>query len=106
MSLNSLLKKIMGKPASKDVAKNRLKFALLTDKLDVKKETLKDLQKDLIEIISRYFEIDKDSISIDIQRSEECSALVFSSPIISANHNRGVPAAKIMSAHKSPANSV
>jgi len=93
MSLNSLFKKIMGKPASKDVAKQRLKFALLTDKLDVKKEMLKDLQKDLIEVISRYFEIDKESITIDIQRSEECSALVFNSPIISATHKRGVPAA-------------
>jgi cell division topological specificity factor len=93
MSLNSLFKKLMGKPASKDVAKKRLKFALLTDKLDVKKETLKDLQKDLIEVISRYFEIDKESITIDIQRSEECSALVFNSPIISASHKRGAPAA-------------
>lgn len=94
MSFNSLLNKIMRKPSSKDVAKQRLKFALLTDKLDVKKETLKELQKDLIEIISKYFEIDKNSISIDIQRSDECSALVFSSPIISANQNRGgVPAA-------------
>jgi cell division topological specificity factor len=89
MNFNSLFKKLIGKPASKDVAKQRLKFALLTDKLDVKKEMLKDLQKDLIEVISRYFEIDKESITIDIQRSEECSALVFNSPIISASHQRG-----------------
>ena len=89
MNFNSLLKKLMNKPASKDVAKQRLKFALLTDKLDIKKEILKDLQKDLIEVISRYFEIDKESITLDIQRSEECSALVFNSPIISAGHKRG-----------------
>ena len=93
MKFNTLLKKLMNKGESKDIAKKRLKFALLTDKLEIKTDTLGNLQKDLVEVISRYFEIDKESIKIDIQRSEESSALIFNTPIISAHTGRGMPAA-------------
>lgn len=89
MSFNEMWKKLFAsKPASKDVAVKRIQFALLTDRLDIKQETLKDLQQDLIEVISNYFEIDKKSITIDIKRSDECSSLVFNSPIIRARHQR------------------
>jgi cell division topological specificity factor len=85
MKLNMLLKKLFNKTVnSKDVAKKRLKFALIYDKLEIRDDLLGDLQKDLIEVISRYFEIDKKSIVLDIQRSDECSALVFNTPILSA----------------------
>jgi cell division topological specificity factor len=85
MKLNMLLKKLFNKTdKSKDVAKKRLKFALIYDKLEIRDDLLGDLQKDLIEVISRYFEIDKKSIVLDIQRSDECSALVFNTPILSA----------------------
>ncbi len=94
MKFNTLLKKLMNKgDDSKDIAKRRLKFALLTDKLDIKTDTLGNLQKDLVEVISRYFEIDQESINIDIQRSEESSALIFNTPIIAAHRHRGIPAA-------------
>lgn len=93
MKFNTLLKKLMNKGDSKNIAKKRLKFALLTDKLEIKTDTLGNLQKDLVEVISRYFEIDKESIKIDIQRSEESSALIFNTPIIAAHRQRGLPAA-------------
>ncbi len=93
MNFNTLLKKLMNKGNSKDIAKKRLKFALLTDKLEIKTDTLGNLQRDLVEVISRYFEIDTESIKIDIQRSEESSALIFNTPILSAHRQRGIPAA-------------
>jgi len=93
MKFNMLLKKLMNKGDSKDIAKKRLKFALLTDKLEIRTDTMGNLQKDLVEVISRYFEIDKESIKIDIQRSEESSALIFNTPIIAAHRQRGIPAA-------------
>ena len=93
MNFNTLLKKLMNKGNSKDIAKKRLKFALLTDKLEIKTDTLGNLQKDLVEVISRYFEIDTESINIDIQRSDESSALIFNTPIIAAHRQRGLPAA-------------
>jgi len=93
MKFNTLLKKLMNKGDSKNIAKKRLKFALLTDKLEIRTDTMRNLQKDLVEVISRYFEIDKESIKIDIQRSEESSALIFNTPIIAAHRQREHPAA-------------
>lgn len=94
MKFNTLLKKLMNKgDDSKNIAKQRLKFALLTDKLEIKTETLGDLQRDLVKVISKYFEIDKESIQIDIKRSEESSALIFNTPIIGTPRKREIPAA-------------
>ena len=93
MKFNELLKKLINKTDSRDIAKKRLKFALLTDKLEVKTDTLGNLQQDLVEVISRYFVIETESIKIDIQRSEQSSALVFNTPILSATNQHRLPTA-------------
>lgn len=89
MSLHALIKKLLNRPGnSSSVAKKRLQFALVYDKLEVKDDMLEDLQKDLVEVITRYFEIDRESLSLDIQRSEGTSALILNTPILSAKHQR------------------
>ncbi len=90
MMFNTLLKKLLnrGESESKDVAKKRLKFALVYDKLEVKDDMLEDLQKDLVEVISRYFEIDREQLSLDIERAEGSSALILNTPILSARHQK------------------
>lgn len=83
---NDLLRKFFGKSSddSKNVAKKRLQFALIYDKLEVSDDLLKQLHRDMVEVISRYFEIDQDGFSLDIRRSDELSALVVNTPILSA----------------------
>ncbi|MCP4111744.1 MAG: cell division topological specificity factor MinE [Desulfobacteraceae bacterium] len=70
------------KDESRDVAKKRLKFALIYDKLEVSDDILNNLHRDIVEVISRYFEVDKESVTLDINRSG--SALVVNTPIKSA----------------------
>lgn len=92
MTFNALLKKLMNRgDESKNVAKKRLKFALVYDKLEIKEDMLEDLQRDLIEVISRYFEIDRQQMSLDIERSEESSALIMNTPILAARHKKPQP---------------
>ena len=81
---NDLLGKFFGKPGSKETAKKRLKFALVYDKLEISDDLLNDLQRDIVEVISRYFEIDTSAIRLDIKRSDDLSALVLNTPILSA----------------------
>lgn len=88
---NSFLDKLLGKHKSKDIAKKRLQFALIYDKLDVSEETLGNLQRDIIEVVSRYFIIDKDALTLDIQRDEQLSALVINTPIIKAAQKTSPP---------------
>jgi cell division topological specificity factor len=85
--LDGFLKKLLGRqPDSKDVAKKRLKFALIYDKLEVSDHILESLHRDIVEVISRYFEIDQDAFKLDIRRSDELSALVVNTPILGAKH--------------------
>lgn len=88
--LNNLIKKFLGKPKSSDVAKKRLQFALIYDQMEVSEETLKDLQRDVVAVVSRYFIIDESSIKLDIQRNKDTSALVVNTPIIKAIRLRPV----------------
>lgn len=81
--LKDWLRKFTGKGGSNEVAKKRLRFALICDKLDVSSEIMSDLQREIVEVISKYFEIDKDSVKLDIRRSDDMS-LVFKTPIRAA----------------------
>lgn len=82
--LNSLIQKFFGKSNSSDTAKKRLQFALIYDQMEVSEETLHNLQKDVVEVVSRYFVIDENSIKLDIQRNKDISTLVVNTPILRA----------------------
>ena len=82
--LNSLMNRLFNKTTSKDTAKKRLQFALVYDRLEVSDDMLKDMQKEIVAVISRYFVIDQDQLKLDIKRDNDLSALMFNTPIISA----------------------
>ncbi|MBL0731885.1 MAG: cell division topological specificity factor MinE [Desulfosarcina sp.] len=89
--LNEIIQKLFGnKKNSSATAKNRLKFALIYDKLEISDEILKNLQHDIVEVISRYFEIDKNALQLNINKSQDLSALTFNTPILSAKR-KGTP---------------
>lgn len=87
---NGLFRKFSGKNKdSKEVAKKRLKFALIYDKLEVSDDIIKNLHRDIVEVISQYFEIDQEALKLDIRRSsEDLSALVVNTPILSARRKK------------------
>ncbi len=80
--LKALLQRFSGQKVSKDSAKKRLQFSLIYDKLEVNDTTLTDLQNDIVDVISNYFEIDKDSLELKVKRDDDVSALVFNTPIL------------------------
>ncbi|MFZ5572336.1 MAG: cell division topological specificity factor MinE [Thermodesulfobacteriota bacterium] len=92
--LNGFFDRFIGKHKSKDIAKKRLQFALIYDKLDISEDILSNLQKDIIEVVSRYFIIDTKSLTLDIQREQNLSALVVNTPIIRAVRRDGKAGAK------------
>ncbi|MCP4670018.1 MAG: cell division topological specificity factor MinE [Desulfobacula sp.] len=86
--LSKLLKRFTKQKASKDAAKKRLQFSLIYDKLEVNDTTLTDLQKDIVAVISNYFEIDKHSLELKVKRDDDVSALVFNTPILHVKRTR------------------
>ena len=86
--LGGLLKRFTGQKPSKDAAKKRLQFSLIYDKLEVNDTTLTDLQKDIVNVISNYFEIDKNALELKVKRDDDISALVFNTPILQVKRKR------------------
>ena len=82
--LNGFIKKWFNKNGSRETAKKRLQFALVYDRLEVSDDILKEMQQEIVTVISRYFVIDQDQLKLDITRENDLSALIFNTPIISA----------------------
>lgn len=85
-----LFRKFLGQKSSKDTAKKRLQFSLIYDKLEVNDTILTDLQNDIVGVISKYFEIDKNSLELKVKRDDDVSALVFNTPILQVKRRRTV----------------
>ncbi|PIE61048.1 MAG: cell division topological specificity factor MinE [Desulfobacterales bacterium] len=90
--LSGLLKKFTRQKKSSDTAKKRLQFSLIYDKLEVNDTTLENLQTDIVNVISKYFEIDKDALELKVKRDDEVSALVFNTPILHVKRKKAAGA--------------
>ena len=56
---------------SKNAAKDRLKFVLIHDRAMLPSGTIEKMKDDIISVISKYVEIDENSINIQITQSDE-----------------------------------
>ena len=66
MSLLDLFKK----KGSSDVAKDRLKLLLVSDRANCSPEVMEMIKNDIIQVISKYMEIDTDALNIQITQTE------------------------------------
>jgi cell division topological specificity factor len=85
---SDLFKRFTAPKASKEAAKKRLQFSLIYDKLEVNDTTLTDLQKDIVAVISKYFEIDNQALELKLKREKDVSALVFNTPILQVKRKK------------------
>ena len=88
--LKGFFKRFSGQEASKDKAKKRLQFSLIYDKLEINDSTLTELQKDIVAVISKYFEIDTQSLELKLQQEKDVSALVFNTPVLQVKRRKAV----------------
>ena len=58
------------KRESGSVAKDRLKLLLVTDRANCSPEIMEAIQRDIIEVISKYMEIDAEGLDIQITETE------------------------------------
>ncbi len=86
MGISGVLAKFFGKDteseASKTVAKERLRLVLVHDRMDISEQTMDSLREDLIAVIGRYMEIDKDALEVSLTREDEGVALVANIPVL------------------------
>lgn len=73
-----------GKEKSSGVAKDRLKLVLIHDRTLLSPDKMEQLKDELISVISRYLEVDKKSLNIEISPDGETgreTALIANIPI-------------------------
>ena len=88
--------KIFGrkKEKSKNVAKERLKLVLVHDRSDLSPQFLEMIKNDIIEVISKYADIDEEALDIKITKTKKdtkdtpTSSLVANIPIIKVKDNK------------------
>ena len=53
----------------KDVAKDRLKLILIHDRGDIDPETIDKIRMDILQVLSKYIEIEADEVEIALNRA-------------------------------------
>lgn len=76
-------RKTFGTPSSSSVAKERLRLVLLSDHLALAPDVVDALRRDLIDVISRYVEVDEAHSDVSFEHKEQGIAMLANIPILS-----------------------
>jgi cell division topological specificity factor len=73
-----ILRRWLRAPASGsgEVAKERLRLVLIHNRLDISPDALDELKRELLSVLTRYFDIDQSSLLVDVHRGDKHSQLV------------------------------
>lgn len=82
-----------GEEASKSVATNRLKLVLMQDRTNLTPKILEQMRGELIDLLSKYLEMDKDLLELNFEQEGEQVALMLSIPVIRAKDEEEIEAA-------------
>ena len=66
------------------LAKDRLQFVLVQDRVKLTPDQMDQLKDDLIQVISKYVEIEREGIEITLNRSGRHSLLTADIPVVGA----------------------
>ncbi len=80
--LNRLLGR--GEPTSREIAKDRLRLVLVQDRVNLSADKMNELKDELIKVISKYVEIDRDGIEISLSQTARQSQLTANIPVLRA----------------------
>ncbi len=69
---------------TKETAKSRLRLVLMQDRSNLEPETMAQLREELIEVISKYIVIDKESLGLNLDGDGESMALMLNIPVVRA----------------------
>jgi cell division topological specificity factor len=83
------LRRLFGQPGSSATAKERLRLVLMTDHLELAPELIDAMKRDLVDVISRYVEVDRDRIEVNFERQDRALAMLANIPILSINRSNG-----------------
>ena len=81
------LKRLFGQTGSSTTAKERLRLVLMTDHLELAPEMIEAMKHDLVDVISRYVEVDREKIEVTFEQQDKTLAMPANIPILAVNRN-------------------
>jgi len=95
----SFFNRIFGGPRedTRSAARDRLRLVLVSDRATVAPHLMESLRNELIEVISRYMEIDTRSMQMGLERHEGAMALAANIPVRSVHRSSAEMAAVSLS---------
>lgn len=73
-----------GDEASKSVATSRLKLVLMQDRTNLTPKILEQMRGELVDLLSKYLEMDKELLELNFEQEGDQVALMLSIPVIRA----------------------
>ncbi len=76
---------------SADTAKTRLVSALAHDRSDITPQTLDTVRDEIVSVVSRHLEIDRENVQVTVSRTADVHQVVASLPVIRMRPTRSKP---------------
>lgn len=77
---------------AKDIACNRLRVVLMQDRTNLTPELMERMRKELIELLSKYVEMDKEALELNLEQDGDQMALMLSIPVFRARDEEEIEA--------------
>ncbi len=78
---------------AKDTACNRLRVVLMQDRTNLTPELMDRMRKEMVELLSKYVEMDKEALDLNLEQDGDQVALMLSIPVIRAKDEEEIKAA-------------
>lgn len=77
---------------AKDIACNRLRVVLMQDRTNLTPELMERMRKELVDLLSKYVEMDKEALELNLEQDGEQMALMLSIPVLRARDEEEIEA--------------
>lgn len=81
---------VQDRESAKDVACNRLKLVLMQDRTNLSPAIMDRMRKELIDLLSKYLELDRELLELNFEHEDEQMALMLSIPVIRAKDEQEI----------------